>query len=71
MTLQDIEREAHGLNAPERATLVVSLIETLGAPDSMVTDDEVDRREAEMESGAIEPMLHEEFVRRVQEERGR
>ncbi len=71
MKLQDIEREAHGLNEQERTTLVLSLIETLGAPDAAVSDDEVDQREAEMDSGAVEPILHEEFVRRVQEERGR
>ena len=71
MKLQEIEREAHGLNEQERATLILSLIDTLGAPDTGVTDDEVDQREAEMDSGAVEPILHEEFVRRVQEERGR
>ena len=71
MKLQDIEREAHGLNAQERATLVLSLIDTLGAPDSGVPDHEVDQREAALDSGAVEPILHEEFVRRVQEARGR
>ena len=71
MKLQDIEREAHGLNAQERATLVVSLIDTLGAPDAGVSDDEVDQREAQMDRGAVEPILHEEFVRRVRDERGR
>ena len=71
MKLQDIEREAHGLNAQERATLVLSHIDTLGPPDAGVAEDEVDQRDAEMDSGAVEPILHEEFVRRVQQERGR
>lgn len=71
MKLQDIEREALGLTEQERATLVLSLMNTLVAPDAGVSDEEVDRRDAEMESGAAQPMLHEEFVRRVQEERER
>jgi len=28
-------------------------------------------READLEAGKVEPMLHEEFVRRVRDERGR
>jgi hypothetical protein len=71
MKLQEIELEAQGLNEQERAALVLSLIDTLGAPEAGIADDTVDQREAEMDSGAVEPILHEEFVRRVQEERGR
>jgi hypothetical protein len=71
MKLQDIEREAHGLNAHERATLALSLIDTLGAPDAGVPDEEVDQRDAALVSGGVKPILHEEFVRRVQDERGR
>jgi hypothetical protein len=54
MKLQEIEREALGLSERERAQLVLSLV----------------RRDAELETGSVEPMLHEEFVRRVREERG-
>ena len=36
-----------------------------------VTDEEVLRRDAELEAGSVEPMLHEEFARRVREERSR
>lgn len=71
MKLQDIEREAFALNEQERARLVLSLMDTLGVPDTEVSDEEVDRRDREMESGTVEPMLHEEFVRRVQEDRAR
>ncbi len=71
MKLQEIEQEALGLNERERAQLVLSLMRTLAAPEADVTDEEVFRRDAELETGRVEPMLHEEFVRRVQEERSR
>ena len=71
MKLQEIEQEARGLSELERMALVLSLMDTLGAPGSDVSDEEVVRREAELESGTVEPMLHEEFVRRVQAERSR
>ena len=71
MKLQDIEQEALGLRESERAELVLSLIRTLSAPGADVTEEEVLRRDAELEAGSVEPMLHEEFVRRVREERSR
>ena len=69
MKLQDIEQEALGLTERERADLVLSLMDTLTASETEASDEEVARRDAELETGAVEPMLHEEFVRRVREER--
>ena len=71
MTLKDIEQEALGLSETERAELILSLMRTLGMPEAEIEDDEVFRRDAELENGSVEPMLHEEFVRRVREKRGR
>jgi hypothetical protein len=71
MKLQEIEREALGLTERERAELVLSLMRTLPAPGMDLTDEEAARRDPEMESGCVEPMPHEAFVRRVREERGR
>jgi len=71
MKLQEIEQEALGLDEHERAELVLSLMRTLAAPGADITDEEVIRRDAELETGRVEPMLHDEFVRRVREERGR
>jgi hypothetical protein len=71
MTLEAIEREALNLPEKERTELVLSLMSTLSIDKSDVTDAEGLRRDEELESGKIEPMLHEEFVRRVKEERGR
>ena len=71
MTLKDIEQEALGLSETERAELILSLMRTLGVPEVEVEDDEVFRRDAELENGSVQPMLHEELVRRVREKRGR
>ena len=71
MKLQEIEREAMGLSESERAELVLALLNTLPAPGADIADEEVFRRDAELESGSVEPMMHEEFIRRVRDERGR
>ena len=71
MKLQEIEQEALGLSEHERAELVLSLMRTLGGPEDDITDEEVSRRDVELEAGRVEPVLHEDFVRRVEEERGR
>ena len=70
MLPQDIEHRAPELSEPERATLILSLIDTLVAPGTEVSDEEVRRRDAELATGAVQPMLHEEFGRRVCEDRG-
>ncbi len=67
MKLQDIKQETLGLSESERAKLILSLMRTLAAPDSEVTDEEVLRRDAELDTGSVEPLLHEELVRRVEE----
>ena len=71
MKLQEIEQEALGLTERERAELVLSLMSTLTALEANISDEEVLRRDAELETGSVESMPHEEFVRRVREERGR
>ena len=70
MKLQDIEQEALGLSESERAILVLSLMRTLASPGPDITDEEVFRRDTELEAGSLEPILHDEFVRRVRKERG-
>ncbi len=71
MKLQELEQEARSLPECDRADLVLSLMDTLGDPGDDISDEEVCQREAELEAGEAEPMLHEEFVRRVRDERGR
>jgi hypothetical protein len=69
MRLQEIEQEALALSDGDRAALAVVLLETLGTPETEITDDEALRRDAEMESGEVPALSQEEFVRSVQQER--
>ena len=71
MKLQEIEQQALGLSESERAELVLSLMRTLAAPGPEITDEAVFRRDAELEAGEVEPMLHEEYVRGVRDTRGK
>ena len=71
MNLAEIEEVALGLSDADRAALVLALVESLKAPGSEVSDQEVADRDRELESGEVTPMLHEEFVRGVREDRGR
>ena len=71
MNLAEIEQEALALSERERASLAAKLLETLPPVGTDVSDEEVERRERELESGQVTAILHEEFVRRVRQERGR
>jgi hypothetical protein len=71
MKLMEIEQEALALPDRDRASLAAKLLDTLPPPGTDVTDEEVEQREREMESGQVTAISHEEFVRRVQGQRGR
>jgi Ca2+-binding EF-hand superfamily protein len=71
MKLMEIEQEALALPDRDRALLVAKLLDTLPPPGTDVSDEEVEQREREMDSGQVAAISHQEFVRRVQEQRGR
>lgn len=71
MKLAEIEQEALALTDRERASLAAKLLDTLPPPGTEVSDEEVERREQDLNSGQVPPISHEEFVRRVKQERGR
>jgi hypothetical protein len=71
MKVEKIEQQALALSDGERATLVAKLLHTLPPADSKVSDSEVEQRESDLASGKVTPISHDEFVRRVQRERGR
>jgi len=71
MKFAEIEQEALALPERERAALAAKLLDTLPPHGTDVSDEEVERRERELESGQAAAISHEEFVRRVEEERGR
>ena len=71
MNLAEIAQEALGLSEADRAALVLALMASLKAPGSEISDQEIAEREQELESGDVTPMLHDEFVKQVREDRGR
>ena len=71
MNLAEIEQEALCLSEADRAALVLALMSSLKAPGSEVSDQDVAERDQELESEDVTPMLHDEFVKRVREDRGR
>jgi hypothetical protein len=71
MDAKQIENEALALPESLRAGLVCRLLQSLPPSDLEVSDDEALQRDRELETGAVEPLLHEEFVRRVEATRGR
>ena len=70
-SLAEIEQLAFALQPSQRASLASRLIATLPDPDYDVSDDEVMQRDRELESGIVQPMTHDEFVRAVNADRGR
>jgi hypothetical protein len=71
MKLAEIEQEALGLSNRDRASLAAKLLDTLIAPGSDVSNDEIEQREQDLASGQVTPISQEAFTRRVQRERGR
>jgi len=71
MSLAEVEKQALALNEEERGRLAALLLETLPPPGTDVSDEEVLQRDADAESGRAEEISHEEFVRRVEQERRR
>ena len=70
MNLAEVQKQALALSENERAQLAVSLLETL-PPEVEISDEEVLQRDADLDSGRAEEISHEEFVRRVEQERRR
>ena len=70
MSLAEVQKQALALNEEERGQLAALLLETL-PPDVEISDEEVLQRDADLDSGRAEEISHEEFVRRVEQERHR
>lgn len=67
--LAEIQRQADELSREDKAGLLAYLLHTLeGAPQGP-DDDEVLRRDVDLESGSVEAISHEEFVLRMRPNR--
>ena len=71
MELAEIQDKAFTLSERDRAALAAALLETLAIDPSEATDHEVDQREAELDSGKVQPISHDEFLSGVRRDRGR
>ena len=60
--LQAIQKEAVVLPEEDRAALVTVLLNTLGGPSYEVSDEEVARRDMELEGGTETGISHPEFL---------
>ncbi len=60
--LADIQRQAEELSREDREGLVAYLLHGLGGMPQGPDDEEVARREAELDSGEVKPISHAEFV---------
>jgi len=63
--LVDIQKQATELSEEDRESLVAFLLHGFTGAPSGPDDEEVDRREADMNSGAVMPISHAEFLSQV------
>jgi hypothetical protein len=63
--LADIQNQAKELSEEDRMGLVAYLLHGISAGPSGPDDEEVGRREADMDSGAVTPISHAEFLAQV------
>jgi hypothetical protein len=70
MSFAELKEQVLALNEADRAQLAGVLYDSLPA-DYDVSDEEVLRREAELDSGTVQEISREEFTRRFEAERGR
>ncbi len=61
MSVEELRREAELLPESERGQLIVELLSTLSYQDYDVSDEEVERRIAETESGEVADISLEEL----------
>lgn len=70
MKVEEIEQEALALSDGQRASLAARLLTTLPPAEADISDEVVEQRERDLASGKVSAISHDEFVRRVQRERG-
>jgi hypothetical protein len=63
--LADIQRQARKLSEEDRKGLVAALLHGFSDAPMGASDEEVEQRDAEMDSGAITPISHREFLDQV------
>lgn len=64
-TLSEVTKQADTLSPEDKAGLVSHILDSLDDAPAGPSDDEVFRRDEEMDSGAVEPISHEQFLAEV------
>ncbi len=64
-SLAEVQEQAAELTGEERESLLAYLIHSLRDAPLGPDDDEVKRREEEMETGAVKGLTHGEFLKQV------
>jgi hypothetical protein len=64
-TLFEVQKAADELNSEDRAGLVAHLLSSFSSSPSGPDEDEVDRREAELDSVEVKALDHAEFLSAV------
>jgi hypothetical protein len=65
VTLLEIQKAADQLTGEEQADLVAHLLAAFPKIALGPDDDEIDRRETEMDTGSVIPLSHSEFLAAV------
>ena len=63
--LLEVQQQADRLTEEERARLAAHLLSSVSRTFLGADDDEVDRRERELDSGQVSAISHEKFIRQV------
>lgn len=63
--LADVRKQAEELSEEDRKGLVAYLLQGFAGVPSRPDDEEVEKRDVEMDSGAVTPLSHEEFLAQV------
>ena len=63
--LIELQKEADQLSEEDRVGLTAHLLASLSSPPLGPDDTEADRRDLELDSGLVEAISHDEFLRQV------
>lgn len=67
--LADIQKQADELSREDRAGLLAHLLHTLDGSPQGPDNQEVLRRDADLESSSVKAISHDEFIRRARSSR--
>ena len=63
--LFDVQKQADALSQEDREGLLAHLLHGLHGLPEGPDDEELARRDEEMDSGAVQPLSHQDFLRQV------